>query len=350
MEEIAFRLLDHLEWHGVAMVEFKLDDRTGKPVILEVNPRFWGSLSMAISAGVDFPWLLYQMTMEGDVTPVNEYRLGVRSRCLLTDIVSFARHIKAGKISFPYLKDFSAFMARNHTLRIFRGAIQSPSSFISKIIFSQKMLKGDFHIHSSFSFDSFLKPSTIVEIAIRKGLDFIAITDHNTIQGAVETRKLAGGNISVIIGAEIKTNKGDILGLFLNEEIKSRTACEVINEIRQQGGLAILPHPFKDELRFSAEEIGKFDAIEVNARMSKWDNKKAAELGKKFTKPLIAGSDAHFAWEIGRAFNCLPSISDLQEGVAHQKIRIDLKASSYVNTLLSYAIGRIKRPFDGRKN
>ena len=109
MEEMAFRLLDHFKWHGLAMVEFKMHAKTGEPYILEVNPRFWGSLDAAVYAGVDFPWLLYQMTVEGDIDPVNEYALGVRSRCLITDMVSLGKHLLAGKIKRAYLKDFFGF-------------------------------------------------------------------------------------------------------------------------------------------------------------------------------------------------------------------------------------------------
>jgi len=106
MEEMAFALLDHLKWHGVAMVEFKMHKDTGKPYILEVNPRFWGSLAAAIAAGVDFPWLLYQMAVEGDIESVHEYALGIRSRCLLTELASLGRHLMAGKLDLLYIKDF----------------------------------------------------------------------------------------------------------------------------------------------------------------------------------------------------------------------------------------------------
>ena len=76
-------LLSALGWVGVAMAEFKVDPRDGRPKLLEVNPRFWGSLHHAIACGVDFPWLLYRMAMDGDVEPPGEYRVGVRTRSLL---------------------------------------------------------------------------------------------------------------------------------------------------------------------------------------------------------------------------------------------------------------------------
>jgi len=74
-------LLDHVAWHGVAMVEFKVA-ADGTPYLMEVNARFWGSLQLAIDAGVDFPWLLYQLATGRDVESVNSYALGVKSRWL----------------------------------------------------------------------------------------------------------------------------------------------------------------------------------------------------------------------------------------------------------------------------
>jgi len=81
--ESAERLLAALGWTGVAMVEYKVDPRDGRPKLLEVNPRFWGSLHHAIVCGVDFPYLLYRLAMDGDVARQDDYRIGVRSRSLL---------------------------------------------------------------------------------------------------------------------------------------------------------------------------------------------------------------------------------------------------------------------------
>jgi predicted ATP-grasp superfamily ATP-dependent carboligase len=88
--DMAVRLLKSINWYGVAMVEFKEDPRDGQYKIMEINPRFWGSLPLAILAGVDFPYLLYRMVMDGDVEPVMNYPEGVRCRWLLPgDILHF---------------------------------------------------------------------------------------------------------------------------------------------------------------------------------------------------------------------------------------------------------------------
>ncbi|HKW62481.1 MAG TPA: ATP-grasp domain-containing protein [Candidatus Acidoferrum sp.] len=80
-------ILDHMAWHGVAMVEFKVTPN-GTPYLMEVNGRFWGSLQLAIDAGVDFPWLLYQMATGQPVDSADGYSIGVRSRWLLGDLAA----------------------------------------------------------------------------------------------------------------------------------------------------------------------------------------------------------------------------------------------------------------------
>jgi predicted ATP-grasp superfamily ATP-dependent carboligase len=82
-EEAARLLMESLKWHGVGMVEFRVDSRTGRPVLMEINPRFWGSLPLAIASGVDFPRLLCDMFENGDVSSVETYRTGVRCVNLL---------------------------------------------------------------------------------------------------------------------------------------------------------------------------------------------------------------------------------------------------------------------------
>ena len=97
LEDYAVRLLKAVGFHGVAMVEFRDNAETGEAWLLEVNPRFWGSLGLAIAAGVDFPYLLYRMARDGDVEPVNAYRKGLTAKWLLGDWLSFADHLKAGR-------------------------------------------------------------------------------------------------------------------------------------------------------------------------------------------------------------------------------------------------------------
>jgi predicted ATP-grasp superfamily ATP-dependent carboligase len=101
------RLLSLLGWVGVAMAEFKVDPRDGRPKLLEVNPRFWGSLHHAILCGVDFPWLLCRMAVDGDAERVTGYAVGVQSRSLLHgDMMHFLTCPERFRLR-PALCDFS---------------------------------------------------------------------------------------------------------------------------------------------------------------------------------------------------------------------------------------------------
>jgi predicted ATP-grasp superfamily ATP-dependent carboligase len=95
LQEIGQKILDHVAWHGVAMVEFKVSP-SGLPYLIEINARFWGSLQLAIDAGVDFPWLLYRMALGIKIEEVKDYKVGVRSRWLLGDLDHLYLKFKGG--------------------------------------------------------------------------------------------------------------------------------------------------------------------------------------------------------------------------------------------------------------
>ncbi len=164
----------------------------------------------------------------------------------------------------------------------------------------------DLHIHSYYSKDSLLSPKLILKLAKKYGLNIIAVTDHNTIKGGLVTRELNKNNeLFVIVGAEIKTDVGDIIGLFLEKEIKSRTWQNVLEEIHEQGGITVLAHPFKSH-KLTKELIKRIDIIEgLNGRLHEKFNKSAQKLAKEFNKPTIAGSDAHLPMGFGRVINII---------------------------------------------
>jgi len=161
-------------------------------------------------------------------------------------------------------------------------------------------MRGLFHIHSNYSFDSFMKPEIIVDYAIRNDFDVLSITDHNTIMGSLIAKKYnSSQKLQIIIGAEYTTDKGDIIGLFLDEEIKSNISEKVIDDIKKQSGIVVLPHPFKGH-KLDEELIRSMDLIEVyNARNSIQNNDASRNLSKKYHKQFIAGIDAHFLKELG---------------------------------------------------
>lgn len=93
IRKIAEALMCSLKWRGITHVEFKIDPRDDKPKLLEVNPRFWGSLQLAIESGVDFPYLLFKLAMDGDIEPVIDYNVGVRCRWLIPgDLLHFIKN------------------------------------------------------------------------------------------------------------------------------------------------------------------------------------------------------------------------------------------------------------------
>lgn len=110
LAKLGLKLLEEMKWYGVAMVEFKVDIRDGRPKLIEVNPRFVGSLNLAIAAGVDFPYLLYKMAVEGDVHPILNYKLGVKARYLLFGDVL---HLMASPSRLRLLPEFMNFYERD---------------------------------------------------------------------------------------------------------------------------------------------------------------------------------------------------------------------------------------------
>jgi predicted metal-dependent phosphoesterase TrpH len=171
-------------------------------------------------------------------------------------------------------------------------------------------IKVDMHTHSEYSPDS-RTPLASQAAAIRAaGLHVVCATDHNTIEGALRLRELADG-FRVIVGEEVSSRDGEIIGLFLDKPVpRGLSAEETIARIRDQGGLVSVPHPFSRNRRFHLrrsvlERVWKdIDCIEVfNAREAfTQDNVRAAAFAREKGLPGAVGSDAHRASEIGRAW------------------------------------------------
>lgn len=181
------------------------------------------------------------------------------------------------------------------------------SCLFINISLEKKQMRIDLHVHSKYSSDGILDPKKIVKIGVKRGLCGIAVTDHDSIKGALKAKKYETDDFKVIIGSEISTTEGEIIGLFLTEEIKAADPVEVIDEIRAQDGMVIIPHPFdimrKATFQPKKEHIPKIHKIEVfNSRCIKQEyNQKAYDFAKKHNFGFTAGSDAHFATEIGKA-------------------------------------------------
>jgi predicted metal-dependent phosphoesterase TrpH len=189
-------------------------------------------------------------------------------------------------------------------------------------------MKVDLHVHTRASPDSWIPPRKLASVAKRKGLDGVAITDHFSIDGwkqAEEGAKEIG--LPLIFGEEVavkpegRKTKGEILGYFMNEFVDGRgkTGLEVVDELREQDAVIILPHPF-DRVRhiFPEEELRelarKVDGIEVfNAgTFMPGANSKGEALAEELGLAKTAGSDAHCTWEVGKAYT-IAEASDLEE-------------------------------------
>jgi len=176
------------------------------------------------------------------------------------------------------------------------------------------LIKADLHVHTHYSGDSDTTLEKLVERCRELGLGAIAVTDHDTADGALA---LAGQTLpfKVIVGEEVASTEGEVIGLFLKETIPGGLSPEeTIRRIRGQGGLVCIPHPF-DRYRSSAMQAstleriaGQIDIVEVfNARSIPAQNLSLPGKFARVHKLLAgAGSDSHSAAEIGRAYVTIP--------------------------------------------
>ncbi len=203
----------------------------------------------------------------------------------------------------------------------------------------------DLHTHSRHSHDSLTRPRDIVRHAKARGLTGVAITDHGTIAGALEAKRLNDDpTFEVIIGCEVASDAGDIIGLFLTDEIAARSAASVVDEIHGQGGIAVLPHPFRS--RPPKDEIARrVDAIEAfNSREGHASNSRALELAQRLGKAAVCGSDAHFGFEIGSC-RLIVEEGDTLTGIVAGKPRVVPAGSMSIAEPMSGLIGsaRLRR-------
>ena len=166
----------------------------------------------------------------------------------------------------------------------------------------------DFHVHTHYSPDSIIDPRRLAEKSRRLGI-IPAITDHYSIEAHEAVRKTGMGFIP---GEEILTDRGDLIGLFVNELIPKGTPfLEAIDRVHEQGGLTYLPHMYdygRSGKHASDAEAAKADIIEAfNARCMRTEfNEKAEAFARKHGKPMAAGSDSHFLFEFGKTYTELP--------------------------------------------
>lgn len=176
-------------------------------------------------------------------------------------------------------------------------------------------MKIETHIHTKFSKDSFLCFWPLyLKLRLLK-IDAVAITEHNTIKGGKKFKEFCfrrGGKIQVIIGSEIFTSQGEIIGLYLQEEIQpGLSAKETIRQIKTQGGIVYVPHPYDDKRKKTVlkeliiwENRNQIDCIEIHNGRNIFPecDVRQKEIAEKYNLQAVVGSDAHTWLEIGRNY------------------------------------------------
>jgi predicted metal-dependent phosphoesterase TrpH len=203
-----------------------------------------------------------------------------------------------------------------------------------------RWVRVDCHMHTVASGDSVLRGDELVERARAAGIDVVFVTDHHTVE---EAKRLAAASDQcprVLVGEEIRTPAGELLGLFLTERIPYVLPVdEVVDRVHAQGGLVCLPHPY-DPVRAGVGAIadrlcesGRVDAVEVfNAKAgSPKVNDRAAELARRHGLPGTAGSDAHDPAGVGAAYLEMPDFDNPHEFLA------GLRRARVVGTLRPHA-------------
>jgi predicted metal-dependent phosphoesterase TrpH len=182
-------------------------------------------------------------------------------------------------------------------------------------------LRIDPHVHTSASFDCLVAPLDVAKRCSRLGLAPIFVTDHDTIAGAVEIKR--SGVADVVIGEEIATRDGELIGLFLERELPpGLSARETVDRIHAQGGVVYLEHPFDTRRRAlsqaALERIADdIDVVEVtNPRSTDRHNQQAADLALTLGVPAAGGSDAHAAGDIGSVHMEMSPFSDRESFLA----------------------------------
>jgi predicted metal-dependent phosphoesterase TrpH len=217
----------------------------------------------------------------------------------------------------------------------------------------RRMVRADFHSHTCYSHDGYQTPQELVTRAREVQLDRIAVTDHHTLEGALRARDLDPERI--IVGEEITSRCGiDVIGLYLTKRIAPRLLLEqVVDEIRGQGGVVYLPHPFAYLVSARQRAQRAFplaDIVEVwNSRAfyPPW-NRRAIELVRERGVPGAAGSDGHFGFELGRALTVLPRFADaasLKRAAMHGEVRHDGRGYllPHVGSVSCMAVSRVMR-------
>ncbi len=189
------------------------------------------------------------------------------------------------------------------------------------------MIKLDLHVHTEYSPDSKTKIREAVREAKSKGLQGIAKTDHNTVKGLEQAKKVSQEEDFLIIpGVEVSSKHGHIVGLNIEDPITSRmSAEETVKQIRSKGGIAISAHPFSLNSKPFSPLKANFEALETFNSKRYIGNRIAKKFAEKNNLPQTGGSDAHLPDSVGLAgieTDCKPLVNEVIKKIKKGKVSI----------------------------
>jgi predicted metal-dependent phosphoesterase TrpH len=261
-----------------------------------------------------------------------------------------------GEVNWPAVADeleaiYRRLLARRHD--------PTGDPEIREQISKRPLIEVDLHMHTDHSGDCATPVDVLLQTARDRGLGAIAITDHNEVSGALEARKIAEqmGDIKVIVAEEVKTaEQGEVIGLFLEEKIpKGLTMAATIAEIRRQGGLVYVPHPFDrfhsvpdyEHLLDIVEEIDLLEVFNPRVALTSF-NEEAVRFASKYRIVPAAGSDSHVAQGLGsvrQRIHDFDGPAEFLEAMRDADITRKHKNLVYVQTLkFLQTTGRPKAP------
>lgn len=213
----------------------------------------------------------------------------------------------------------------------------------------------DLHIHSEASVDGVTSVDRILSKAEDIGLDGFCITDHNFFDPDRHERIVRSTDCLVVPGEEINTDQGHVLAYFIEEEIEPfRDASDVIEDIRRQGGLAVMAHPFRIRTNYPRDYFQQFDAVErFNARSGDPDDPDSPNhytrdvLDHAGIRAVTAGSDSHVPWTIGNGiteFEDVRHLDEMKQAIVEGSVRTGGTPSYQFNRAISKAVFLSRNP------
>lgn len=194
------------------------------------------------------------------------------------------------------------------------------------------MLKIDLHVHTHYSYDGFSAIKDVFQFAKKRGLDGVAIVDHNTVEGALRALARRKGMV-IIPGIEVSTVEGHLIGLGVTKVIPGHlTTVEAAEKIKEDGGIVVVPHPYKilflPSMMVRRIEKAKPEAIEIINASSVFlsmTRKLSERLAEKLKIAKVAGSDSHLPSTVGRAYTIVNSklgVDDVLQAIEHGKTSV----------------------------